>query len=280
MNRPIRAPVGGHDEPVSEREDDLLNRWSVARSIDRVISNAPQGWSTRIGLYGPWGTGKTSVLRFLRTLSQERGDIVVEFSAWQALGEGGVLQLFHKELLNVLEARKMRIEPRLSWMKRKLSSAAAIGRGIGGAGAKAGSSVDGDIGQVISAVSMAVDFASETLGGSSSSNPRTSNASRAHLAHAAWSSSSTTWTVLTRKSSRRRCWRSANSSTGRTSRSFSPSTRPWSRARWKHSEAFGQSADDFLEKVVDVPFELPDPTPDQVSPGLKRDGEPLFICPN
>ena len=68
MSLPSSALVGGNDAPVTERGDDLLNRWSVARSIDRVIFNAPQGSSTRIGLYGPWGGGKT----FLRICSINR----------------------------------------------------------------------------------------------------------------------------------------------------------------------------------------------------------------
>lgn len=95
----------GHDAPVEERSEDDLDRWPVARAIHRVIDSAPPGWSTRIGLYGRWGTGKTSVLNFLEQIETTKGSIVISFSAWSAVGEAGVVAQFYDELSDQLKQR-------------------------------------------------------------------------------------------------------------------------------------------------------------------------------
>jgi hypothetical protein len=99
----------GFDEFTLKKEapvnlsGDLLNRRSVAVAIDRAIRATPDGWSTRVGLYGEWGSGKSSILKMLRQLQEERGAIVMEFSAWSASGETGVLALFCEHLKERLD---------------------------------------------------------------------------------------------------------------------------------------------------------------------------------
>lgn len=88
------------DAPVVDRVDDMLNRWPLAKSMAEAILSTPEGWSSRVGLYGRWGTGKTSVLNFLqKMLEQEDKAIVVRFSAWTAKGNAGVLALLYAALL-------------------------------------------------------------------------------------------------------------------------------------------------------------------------------------
>lgn len=65
------------DRPISHPQDDLLNRSNFALALARAIDNltvAQDGFV--IGLLGPWGSGKSSVveltLRFLRHLEMQR----------------------------------------------------------------------------------------------------------------------------------------------------------------------------------------------------------------
>ncbi|MFJ2689428.1 P-loop NTPase fold protein [Pseudomonas sp. NPDC087336] len=111
-----KQPPKGHDAAVSCREEDYLERWPVASSIYRTIKAAPPDWSTRIGLYGPWGSGKTSVLNFLEKIAESKGDIVVRFSAWNAIGESGVIALFYTALTDRL--KRQGVQPSINaWSK-------------------------------------------------------------------------------------------------------------------------------------------------------------------
>ncbi|MCX6855582.1 MAG: P-loop NTPase fold protein [Verrucomicrobia bacterium] len=79
-NQSTQSP--GFDSPVVRAEEDHLNRWPLASQIYNVASNGPADWSVRIGIYGEWGTGKTSVLKFVSAMAEADGHIVVWFDPW------------------------------------------------------------------------------------------------------------------------------------------------------------------------------------------------------
>ncbi len=74
----MRGAVG-HDAPAI---DDVLDRWPFAREIALLATNAPAEWSMRIGIYGSWGTGKSSVLGFVEKIVTENSHICVWFNPW------------------------------------------------------------------------------------------------------------------------------------------------------------------------------------------------------
>jgi hypothetical protein len=76
--------MSGPDSPVSRREDDLLRRWNLAKTIYDLVRACPRDWSPRVGLYGGWGEGKTSVLNFIDSLARADGIPVLWFSPWSA----------------------------------------------------------------------------------------------------------------------------------------------------------------------------------------------------
>ncbi|MFL9881348.1 P-loop NTPase fold protein, partial [Herbaspirillum rhizosphaerae] len=92
----------GHDAPILRPEEDLLNGIGVARAINQFIQTSPKGWSTRIGLYGPWGSGKTSILNLLKTIEEKQHSVVLSFSAWSAVEESDVISLFYEKLRECL----------------------------------------------------------------------------------------------------------------------------------------------------------------------------------
>lgn len=73
----------GYDAAANSREEDHLGRWPVAKEIFHVASTCPLEWSVRIGVYGEWGSGKTSVLNFVRGMATAQKHIVVWFNPWQ-----------------------------------------------------------------------------------------------------------------------------------------------------------------------------------------------------
>ncbi len=72
------------DRPVTDRAEDVLGRWGLAKTIFDLISSADTKSALRIGVYGRWGEGKTSVLRFVETQAKRASLPVCWFSVWSA----------------------------------------------------------------------------------------------------------------------------------------------------------------------------------------------------
>lgn len=68
--------------PQSSRERDALRRWPFAHSIYQLIHGAPKEWSLRIGIFGRWGEGKTTVLNFIEQMAERDNCPVAKFNPW------------------------------------------------------------------------------------------------------------------------------------------------------------------------------------------------------
>lgn len=71
------------DEPLSEFNEDRLEHLSIATSLERIIRKCPMPFT--IGLFGKWGTGKSTISNFLgKQLSRKNSKIaVVKFDVWK-----------------------------------------------------------------------------------------------------------------------------------------------------------------------------------------------------
>jgi hypothetical protein len=105
-----KASAGGYDSPVSQREEDLLDRWRLASEVLDILREAPPEWSVRVGVYGPWGEGKTSVLRFLETMALGEGHVVVWFNPWAARDRQELWLEFAARLVERLEEAKIAVD--------------------------------------------------------------------------------------------------------------------------------------------------------------------------
>jgi len=72
------------EAPQSSRERDALRRWPFANSIYRLIQSAPTEWSLRIGIFGRWGEGKTTVLNYIEEMAIKDSCPVAKFNPWAA----------------------------------------------------------------------------------------------------------------------------------------------------------------------------------------------------
>lgn len=89
------------DLPIQASREDRLNRRGFAAAISKVISNWRRRPSLVIGLFGEWGSGKSSIKNMVVESLESRPDkpvFVVEFSPWQISGHEMLVQTFFDEI--------------------------------------------------------------------------------------------------------------------------------------------------------------------------------------
>jgi hypothetical protein len=57
-----------YDAAQKDRKNDDLGRWRFAAEIAEVIRSTPPEGSARIGIFGKWGEGKSTILYFLEEM--------------------------------------------------------------------------------------------------------------------------------------------------------------------------------------------------------------------
>jgi len=140
----------GHDAAISTSSEDYLDRLPIAHSMYRTIKSAHGGYSTRMGLYGEWGAGKTSLLNLLRDIAVAQGDVVIHVSAWRAAEADSFMTTLSREMNSEIEKRnkKTSLKFKLKRLVHKLSLGyVSIAEATGQASGK----LDGDISQMITA---------------------------------------------------------------------------------------------------------------------------------
>ncbi|MFP5231159.1 MAG: P-loop NTPase fold protein, partial [Acidobacteriota bacterium] len=101
------------------RENDDLGRWRFAAEIAEVIRSTPADWSARIGVYGKWGEGKSTVLHFLEEMLKE-GNVVFYFTPWAVQQMDELWAEFGDALLTALRAANLGVEPQWKEAARSL----------------------------------------------------------------------------------------------------------------------------------------------------------------
>ena len=94
----------GYDAPITVSQEDLLGRLPFAREIAQIATTAPKEWSLRIGVYGGWGTGKTSVLHLVNELVRNNGHYTAWFNPWGFSSADEMIQGLAKAAIEQLEA--------------------------------------------------------------------------------------------------------------------------------------------------------------------------------
>lgn len=89
------------DRPINSKTEDLLERASFAESLAKAIKSWKGKDSLVIALYGPWGSGKSSiknlVLEYLRSSSLDCPSIL-EFNPWQLASQSQITEAFFNEV--------------------------------------------------------------------------------------------------------------------------------------------------------------------------------------
>lgn len=111
--------MSGYDSAQRLKKDDDLGRWRFAAEIAEVIRSTPADWSARIGIFGKWGEGKSTILHFLEEMLKPEGNVVFYFTPWAVQELDELWEEFGNALLEALEAEKLEVESPWKGMTRK-----------------------------------------------------------------------------------------------------------------------------------------------------------------
>jgi predicted KAP-like P-loop ATPase len=83
------------DSPIESPEQDIFKRVPFAQGIAKVITNRVNPDSIVFGIYGEWGTGKTSVLNLIENeLKKSKKIQCVKFNPWRFEDESSLILFF------------------------------------------------------------------------------------------------------------------------------------------------------------------------------------------
>ncbi len=87
------------DRPIVSIEEDLLDRSKFAESLSRAISGWKGKDSLVVALHGDWGSGKSSVKNMaLSAFKNKDKPITVEFNPWEWAGQDKISKSFFEQL--------------------------------------------------------------------------------------------------------------------------------------------------------------------------------------
>lgn len=88
------------DRPIGSRVEDLLGRTHFAESLASTIYSWRGKDSLVIALYGDWGSGKSSVKNMLRESLETHvpPPVIVEFNPWEWAAQEQILEAFFREV--------------------------------------------------------------------------------------------------------------------------------------------------------------------------------------
>lgn len=96
------------DKPIEHAEDDILNRSAFAGNLADALLNQKFGSSFAVGLYGKWGSGKTSLLNMvLERIADVNDDkiVVLRFNPWLYSDSEQLISQFFKQLGSAIKLK-------------------------------------------------------------------------------------------------------------------------------------------------------------------------------
>jgi len=96
------------DIPITTSSEDRLNRKLFAKSLANVLLQSSFPTSFTVGLYGSWGSGKTSLLNMVieQVESQSSDVIILRFNPWLCSDPKQLITQFFKQLASAIKIKK------------------------------------------------------------------------------------------------------------------------------------------------------------------------------
>jgi hypothetical protein len=93
------------DAPIASSDEDRFSRWPFAERIAQIIAKRTDPASIVLGIYGPWGDGKTSVLNMMdQALEGNEAVVSIKFNPWHFEDEEHLIRAFFDTLADALKA--------------------------------------------------------------------------------------------------------------------------------------------------------------------------------
>ena len=114
------------DYPIRDPKDDVLGRNDVAQSfVDHVLKlDVSEG--AVVGVFGLWGSGKTSFINLAKAKFKELGNPVFDFNPWMFSGTEQLVQRFFTELSSEFNLHVNSKRAELGKISKLLASIVAI----------------------------------------------------------------------------------------------------------------------------------------------------------
>lgn len=96
------------DLPITKFDDDTLNRGSFAKSLAQVLLQYSFSSSFTIGLYGKWGSGKTSLLNMVleSVESADNSTVILRYNPWLCSDPKQLITQFFKQMAAAIKVKK------------------------------------------------------------------------------------------------------------------------------------------------------------------------------
>lgn len=109
------------DNPIQDPKDDVLGRNDVAESFVRHVLELDVSEGAVVGVFGPWGSGKTSFINLAKAKFKERDNPVFDFNPWMFSGTEQLVQRFFTELssefnIHIVDSKLAKIGEISKWL--------------------------------------------------------------------------------------------------------------------------------------------------------------------
>lgn len=96
------------DLPITKSSEDILNRGSFANSLAQAITGYSGSSSFTIGLYGSWGSGKTSLLNMILESVEclDKNAVILRFNPWLCSDPKQLISQFFKQMASSIKMKK------------------------------------------------------------------------------------------------------------------------------------------------------------------------------
>lgn len=96
------------DLPITKSTEDILNRGVFAKSLAKTIASYSNSTSFTIGLYGAWGSGKTSLVNMVLEAveSIDANAVILRFNPWLCSDSHQLISQFFKQMSTAIKLKK------------------------------------------------------------------------------------------------------------------------------------------------------------------------------
>src|SRR3989442_1615672 len=102
------------DQPILSSKEDRFGRKQFAHRIADVIATRDSSSGLVVGIHGPWGEGKTSVLNMIEEkLETHEHVLVIRFNPWRFPEESLLLRSFFLDVARKIDAALLTKKERL-----------------------------------------------------------------------------------------------------------------------------------------------------------------------
>ena len=98
-----------YDKPIEAEKDDFLNRKGFSQHLGKSLLNWKEKESLIIAIYGEWGSGKSSVINlafeYIQKIEDKDKPTIIEFNPWLFSEQDNLIEHFFNEIAKELEIR-------------------------------------------------------------------------------------------------------------------------------------------------------------------------------